>query len=76
MDEVIQPLGLRTVEISQEKGFLLNGQPYPIYGVCRHQDHRDQGWALKAADHAQDQRLILEMGATAVRNAHYPQSQG
>ena len=75
VDEVVQPLGLRTVAISQKKGFELNGQPYPIYGVCRHQDRRDQGWALQAADHAQDQRLIMEMGATAVRNAHYPQSE-
>ncbi len=75
VDEVVQPLGLRTVAISQEKGFLLNDQPYPIYGVCRHQERRDQGWALKTADHAQDQSLIMEMGATAVRNAHYPQSQ-
>ena len=74
VDEVAQPLGLRTVAISQEKGFLLNDQPYPIYGVCRHQDRRDRGWALQPADHAQDERLILEMGATAVRNAHYPQS--
>ena len=75
VDEVTQPLGIRTVEISQEKGFLLNGTPYPIQGVCRHQDRRDQGWALTPANHEEDARLILEMGATAVRNTHYPQSQ-
>ena len=74
-DEVMQPLGIRTVEISQEKGFLLNGQSYPIFGVCRHQDRRDQGWALTPANHEEDARLILEIGATAVRNTHYPQSQ-
>ncbi len=75
LDEVIQPFGVRTVGISQEEGFLLNGRPYPIQGVCRHQDRRDQGWALTPADHEEDARLILEMGATAVRNTHYPQSQ-
>jgi len=74
VDEVVQPLGLRTVAITQAQGFLLNGQPYPIHGVSRHQDRRDQGWALSAQDHQQDAKLILEMGATAVRNAHYPQS--
>ncbi len=74
-DEVTQPLGIRTVEISQEKGFLLNGEPYPIRGVNRHQDHRDQGWALTPANHEEDARLILDMGATAVRNTHYPQSE-
>jgi beta-galactosidase len=74
VDEVVQPLGLRTVAITQEQGFLLNGKPYPIHGVSRHQDRRDQGWALSAADHQQDAGLILDMGATAVRNTHYPQS--
>jgi beta-galactosidase len=74
VDEMVQPLGLRTVAITQEQGFLLNGKPYPIHGVSRHQDRRDEGWALSAADHQQDADLILEMGVTAVRNAHYPQS--
>lgn len=74
VDEVVQPLGLRTIEISQDKGFLLNGEPYPIHGVCRHQDKRDKGWALSAADDEEDLRLILEMGTTAIRLAHYPQS--
>ena len=75
LDEVIQPFGVRTVAISQGEGFLLNGRPYPVQGVCRHQDRRDKGWALTPADHEEDARLILEMGATAVRNTHYPQSQ-
>ena len=74
VDEMVQPLGLRTVAITQEQGFLLNGQPYPIHGVSRHQDRRDKGWALSAEDHRQDADMILEMGVTAVRNAHYPQS--
>ena len=74
VDEVVQPLGLRTMAITQEQGFLLNGAPYPVHGVSRHQDRRDQGWALSPADHQQDVAMILEMGVTAVRNAHYPQS--
>jgi len=72
--EVVQPLGLRTVAITQAQGFLLNGNPYPIHGVSRHQDRRDEGWALSAEDHQQDADLILGMGVTAVRNTHYPQS--
>ena len=73
-DEMVQPLGLRTVAITQAQGFLLNGNPYPIHGVSRHQDRRDEGWALSAEDHQQDADLILGMGVTAVRNTHYPQS--
>lgn len=74
IDEVTQPLGLRTVGISQEKGFLLNGKPYPVLGVNRHQDVRNKGWALSPQDEERDASLMKEMGVTAVRDAHYPQS--
>jgi beta-galactosidase len=75
VDEVTQPLGLRKVAITKEQGFLLNGQPYPIYGVCRHQDNRNKGWALSPSDEQADTRIIMDIGATAIRNAHYPQSE-
>ena len=73
-DSIIQPLGLRTVEISEEKGFLLNGEPYLIHGVNRHQDWGDQGWAATPANYDEDAQIMLNMGVTAVRMAHYPQS--
>ena len=73
-DSVAQPLGLRTVEINEDKGFLLNGQPYPIHGVNRHQDWGDQGWAATPANYDEDMQIILDMGVTAIRLAHYPQS--
>jgi len=75
VDEMAQPLGLRTIAITQEQGVLLNGQPYPIHGVNRHQDRLDKGWALAPADHDEDFRLMVEMGVTAVRFAHYQQSE-
>lgn len=75
IDEVTQPLGFRAVAIDNDKGFLLNGQPYPIHGVNRHQEKRDQGWALSDADHDADFQMIREMGATAVRLAHYQQAE-
>jgi len=75
VDEVTQPLGLRTLAITQEQGFLLNGRAYPIHGVNRHQENLDRAWALTPADHEEDARLILEMGATAIRLTHYPQSE-
>lgn len=74
-DAVEAPLGLRTVAVDNDKGFLLNGQLYPIHGVNRHQEKRDKGWALTDRDHDQDFLLIHEMGATAVRLAHYQQAQ-
>ncbi len=73
-DTVEQRLGLRSYYIDADKGFFLNGKPYRIRGVCRHQDVWNQGWALSNADHERDLKLIREMGANAVRCAHYQQS--
>jgi len=73
-DSIKQPLGLRTVEISEEKGFLLNGEPYPIHGVNRHQDWDGQGWAATPANDEADMQMMLDMGVTAIRLTHYPQS--
>jgi beta-galactosidase len=75
VDQMVQSLGLRTAAITEEQGFLLNGKPYPVYGVNRHQDKRNQGWALSVADEELDASFMREMGVTAVRNAHYPQSE-
>ena len=74
-DEVTQPLGLRTVAITNEQGFLLNGQPYSIHGVNVHQDLRGKGWAMSNADHDRDMQMMFDMGVTAIRLAHYPQSE-
>jgi beta-galactosidase len=74
VDEVEQPLGLRTVAITSD-GFLLNGKPYPIHGVDRHQDMAGKAWALLPADHQRDLQWLLGMGVTAIRLAHYPQSE-
>jgi beta-galactosidase len=75
VDSIQQPLGLRTVAISAGQGFLLNGKAYPIHGVNRHQDWGSQGWAATPADYDEDAQLILDMGATAIRLTHYPQSE-
>ena len=75
VDQVSQQLGLRTTAITREEGFLLNGSPYPVLGVCRHQDVRNKGWAISSEDEQRDASIMKEMGVTAVRNAHYPQSE-
>ncbi len=73
-DSVTQPLGLRRAHIDPKKGFVLNGKEMQLRGVSRHQDMKGKGWALLAEDEQRDIRLITEMGATALRTAHYPQS--
>ena len=56
-----------------EKGFFLNGKPYPLRGVNRHQDRKDMGNAITEREHEEDFGMIYEIGANAIRLAHYPQ---
>jgi beta-galactosidase len=72
-DSLVQPLGLRTIRIDPKKGLYLNGSRLAVHGVNRHQDRKDKGWAISAANHRQDFSLITRMGANAVRLAHYQQ---
>ena len=74
VDEIVQPLGLRYFEVDPKKGFILNGSHYFLHGVCRHQDRPGKGWAISEQDQDQDANMICELGANAVRCAHYPHS--
>lgn len=53
-------------------GFLLNGQPYLLRGVCMHDDKDGKGNALNSADYAEEFALIQELGCNFLRLAHYP----
>jgi len=74
VDSVTQPLGLRFYRVDPDKGFFLNGEPYPLHGVDLHQDRWNKGWAISHADMDENLRLIQEIGATVVRCAHYQHS--
>lgn len=74
VDSIVNPLGLRHVELRVGDGCYLNGKKYPMYGVCRHQDRWGLGSALTNKEHDEDLALIMEVGATTVRLAHYQQS--
>lgn len=75
IDAVTQPLGIRRFEVIPGKGFFLNGQPYAMHGVTRHQEWQDYGNALSNEQHKADLDLIAEIGATTIRFAHYQQSE-
>lgn len=72
VDEAVKDVGFRYVHIDPKKGFFLNGRAYPLRGVNRHQDRENMGWAITEAEHDEDFALLYEMGANAVRLAHYP----
>lgn len=75
LDEREVRFGCRTFYVDPQKGFFLNGAPYPLRGVARHQDWKDIGNALHKEHHERDMELIYEMGATTVRLAHYQHDQ-
>jgi beta-galactosidase len=75
VDAVTEPLGLRYFDFDPQAGFSLNGAPMNLHGVNRHQDREGKGWALSPRDDDQDMALIRELGANAVRLAHYQHSQ-
>ena len=75
LDRVTQPLGFRTVKFDSDRGFFLNGRHMFLKGVSMHQDRPVKGWAISDADQRQDFDLLQDLGANAVRLAHYQHDQ-
>jgi len=67
--------GFRYFKVDGKNGFFLNGKPYQLWGINRHQDHKDMGWAITKKQHDIDLALIDEMGTRAIRLAHYPHAE-
>lgn len=75
VDEVSVPFGVRTFSVDPKKGLFLNGRPYPLHGVSRHQDRKGIGNALTERQHEEDMEMIREIGANTIRLAHYQHDQ-
>ncbi|MBE6753924.1 MAG: glycoside hydrolase family 2 protein, partial [Ruminococcaceae bacterium] len=75
IDTVSSHFGCRSYKIDPERGFILNGEEYPLRGVSRHQDRWGIGNALLPEHHDEDMDLICEVGCTTIRLAHYQHDQ-
>ncbi len=75
IDNVCNRFGCRTFKIDPDNGFILNGEEYPLRGVSRHQDRWGVGNALLPDHHEEDIDMIMEVGATTIRLAHYQHDQ-
>ena len=75
IDNVCNRFGCRSFKIDPDNGFILNGEEYPLRGVSRHQDRTGVGNALLPEHHREDIDLIMEVGATTIRLAHYQHDQ-
>ena len=75
IDHVVTNFGIRSVSITADKGFLLNGKSIKLRGGCMHHDNGPLGSAT--IDRAEERRveLLKKFGYNAVRTSHNPPSQ-
>ena len=62
--------GLRTVRVSRDGGFQLNGKTRKIKGVCLHHDLGPLGAAINKSALIRQIRMMKEMGCDAIRTSH------
>ncbi|MBQ6653231.1 MAG: DUF4982 domain-containing protein [Prevotella sp.] len=70
LDELTMPLGIRTIALSKEHGFQLNGQSRKFKGVCLHHDLGPLGAAVNKAALIRQIRILKDMGCDAIRTSH------
>lgn len=70
LDCVNETFGYRTAKFDPDRGFLLNGEPVKLHGVCMHHDLGALGSALNEAALARQLRIMKEMGVNAIRTSH------
>lgn len=71
-DKAVAEVGFRYYALDRDKGFSLNGKPYPLRGVSMHQDLYQKASALSCADIDADYAFVRELGCNFLRLAHYP----
>lgn len=69
-DEQTLKVGLRTVAVTADGGFMLNGQSRKIKGVCLHHDLGPLGAAESKAALLRQLKTMKAMGCDAIRTAH------
>jgi beta-galactosidase len=66
------PFGIRTIEFTKDKGFLLNGKHVPLRGVCDHHDLGCLGAAVHGRAIQRQLEILKAMGCNAIRTSHNP----
>ncbi|MBR5687963.1 MAG: DUF4982 domain-containing protein [Prevotella sp.] len=70
LDKITRRVGIRTIKVSKEHGFQLNGVTRKIKGVCLHHDLGPLGAAVNKAALIRQIKIMKEMGCDAIRTAH------
>ena len=75
VDEKCIKAGIRTIRVTREKGFQLNGQTRKLKGVCLHHDLGPLGVAVNKAALIRQIKMVKQMGCDAIRTSHNMPSQ-
>ena len=75
LDQLTQKFGIRTVKVSKEGRFQLNGVTRKIKGVCLHHDLGPLGAAVNKSALIRQIKMMKEMGCDAIRTSHNMPSQ-
>src|SRR5207248_4604202 len=71
-DDYTTPFGVRTFAFDADRGFILNGQPLKIRGVCLHHDLGSLGAAVNTRALERQLQVMKDMGVNAIRTSHNP----
>jgi len=71
VDEYVQTVGVRTVEVRGTQ-FLINGEPFYFKGFGKHEDTPIHGKGHDDAFLVHDFQLLEWIGANSFRTSHYP----
>ncbi|AZQ64799.1 DUF4982 domain-containing protein [Flammeovirga pectinis] len=74
IDSYATSFGVRTIDYSRDKGFLLNGKPTRFKGVCMHHDLGPLGAAVNYRATQRQLEIMKSMGVNAIRTSHNPPS--
>ena len=64
--------GIRSIEITADRGLLLNGKHISIKGVCNHHDLGALGAAINLRAMERQIQILQEMGCNSIRTSHNP----
>ncbi len=75
VDRTAFSVGFRDIQWIPDVGMTLNEKPYPVQGICAHQDHGGLGAAVCADIEEYRISRLKSLGANAYRCAHHAPSE-